>query len=267
MKRMPVMTQSSRKDIVRSQFNRQAQHFSKWPVTTNQEYARAYFNFCAMTPDDRLLDISCGTGDFCIFCAQNISHATGVDLSEKMIALAIRQSMGSGAENTAFRCGDASNLPYRNDTFSIVISKSAFHHYSNHTAIFREMIRCCSRHGRISVQDIVAYDDAKVNDFFESFERMVDPSHKVTCSKSFIRDLYQQNRIQIVSALEVPVDLNMNDYLKHAVRSEKDTVVLRQVIKDGLQDDVIKNYFYFKGKELFFKRNVFLVLGRKEPVH
>lgn len=261
------MTQGNRKDIVRSQFNRQAQNFSRWSVTKNLEYAEAYFNFCAMTSDDRLLDISCGSGEFCIFCAQNITHATGVDLSEKMIVLATQQSMGSGAENTTFRCGDAANLPYKGETFSIVISKSAFHHYSDYNTIFREMMRCCSRHGRISVQDIVAYDDANVNDFFESFERLVDPSHKVTCSKSFILEMYQQNNINILSTMDVTIDLNLIDYLKHAVRSEKDTVSLRQFIKAGLKDDVIKNYFYFKEKDLFFKRNVFLILGQKETVN
>ena len=67
--------------------------------------------------------------------------------------------------------------------------------------------------------------------------------------------------------MDVTVDLNLIDYLKHAVRSEKDTVLLRHFIKAGLKDDVIKKYFYFKEKDLFFKRNVFLVLGQKETVN
>ena len=43
--------------------------------------------------------------------------------------------------------------------------------------------------------------------------------------------------------MDVTIDLNLIDYLKHAVRSEKDTVILRQFIKAGLKDDAIKNYF------------------------
>jgi hypothetical protein len=38
------MTQDNRKDIVRSQFNRQANNFSRWSVTKNLEYAKAYFD-------------------------------------------------------------------------------------------------------------------------------------------------------------------------------------------------------------------------------
>jgi len=79
------MTQGNRNDVVRSQFNLQAQNFSRWSVTKNLEYAAAYFNFCAMTSDDRLLDISCGSGEFCIFCAQNITRATGVLVKTKSV--------------------------------------------------------------------------------------------------------------------------------------------------------------------------------------
>lgn len=113
----------------------------------------------------------------------------------------------------------------------------------------------------------MAYDNAEANDFFESFERLVDPSHKATCSKSFILDLYQKNNINILSTMDVTIELNLIDYLKHAVRSKKDTVILRQLIKAGLKDDVIKDYFCFKEKDLFFKRNVFLILGQKETIN
>ncbi|MFA5906063.1 MAG: class I SAM-dependent methyltransferase [Desulfobacula sp.] len=257
------MKEPDLKERVRVQFNRQAQRFSRWSVTKNPGYADSYFNFCRMSSDDRMLDISCGSGYFCNFCAQHITHAAGVDLSDKMIALAKQQAMDSGITNTDFRCGDAVDLPYEAETFSIVISKSAFHHYSEYHAIFREMKRCCGRQGRISIQDIAAYDDRKVNAFFESFERLVDASHKVACSKSFILDLYRQHNVDILSAMEITIDLNLNDYLDHAVRGEKDAIALRQWINAGLKDTAVKKYFHFKENDLFFKRNVFLILGQK----
>jgi ubiquinone/menaquinone biosynthesis C-methylase UbiE len=251
------------KEIVRLQFNRQAEKFSSWSVTKNSEYAGYYYHFCQMLPEDRLLDISCGSGEFCMYCAKHISHATGIDLSEKMIAMAEQEARESGITNTSFRCGDAASLPNESSIFSIVISKSAFHHYSEHAAIFREMHRCCRHKGRISIQDIVAYDDTDVNAFFESFERLVDASHKATCTKSYIIDLYQQNHVEILSKMEVMIDLNLNDYLNHAVRSDKDTVHINRLIESALKDKALKNYFHYKGNTLFFKRNVFMVLGCK----
>jgi ubiquinone/menaquinone biosynthesis C-methylase UbiE len=258
------MKQNNSKKIIRRQFNRQAEKFSSWSVTKNNEYAGYYYNFCGMTPEDRLLDVSCGSGEFCIFCAPNITHATGVDLSDNMIALAKKQSRASRIPNTTFQSGDAVNLPNKSGMYSVVVSKSAFHHYSEYHTIFKEMKRCCCQQGRISIQDIIAYDDKGVNDFFESFERLVDASHRATCSKSFILDLYKLNHVKILSTMAVEIDLNLNDYLSHAVRGNKDTLLLTDLIDKGLNDDVIKTYFYYKDNVLFFKRNVFLILGQKE---
>jgi len=252
------------KENVRFQFNRQTQEFSTWSVTKNTDYADLYFDFCRMAPDDHMLDISCGSGEFCIFCALSIAHATGVDLSDNMIALAKQQAMDSGITNTHFQRGDAVSLPYETESFSIVLSKSAFHHYSDYHTIFSQMKRCCKRQGRISIQDIVTYDDEAVNYFFESFEKRVDASHNATCSKSFIMDLYQQYDVNILSTLEITIDLNLNDYLNHAVRSNKETAELKQFIESGLKVDALKAYFQYKDKDLFFKRNVFVILGQKQ---
>lgn len=260
------MKQNNSKQLVRSQFDRQAEKFSRWSVTKNEAYAGYYYDFCRMTPEDRLLDVSCGSGEFCLFCAQHITHATGVDLSDNMIAMAKQQAQVSGITNTFFRCGDAVSMPDPSGVFSIVVSKSAFHHYSEHDSIFKEMKRCCRQQGRISIQDIIAYDDPYVNDFFESFEQLVDAAHMVTCAKSFILDLYQQHDVKILSTMEIAIDLNLNDYLNHAIRSDKDTLRLRQLIETGLKDDIIKNYFHYKKNDLFFIRNVFLVLGQKKIV-
>lgn len=263
MKEDLPMKQSNANDIVRLQFNRQAEKFSNWSVTKNSDYADYYSRFCQMAPEDRLLDISCGSGEFCMYCARHITHATGIDLSENMIAMAEQQAMAAGLTNTTFRCGDAASLPKESGLFSIVISKSAFHHYSEHAAIFREMQRVCRRQGRISVQDIIAYDDKGVNAFFESFEKLVDTSHKTTCTKSYIIDLYQQNHVEILSNMELAIDLNLNDYLKHAIRSDEDTDHLRRLIETGLKDKAFKKYFHYKDNALFFTRNVFMILGRK----
>jgi len=257
------MKDNTAKETVRDQFNRQSEKFSNWSVTRNEEYARYYYDFCKMTPEDRLLDVSCGSGEFCIFCAPKISHATGVDLSENMVALAEQQSRESGITNTTFKRGDAVDLPNQSGLYSIVVSKSAFHHYSEHDVIFKEMIRCCRQKGRISIQDIVAYEDKDVNDFFESFERLVDASHGATCSKSFIMDRYREHNVGILSMMEVAVDLHLSSYLDHAVRSDKDTALLRQLIEEGLKENGIKSYFHHKENDLYFKRNVFIILGQK----
>jgi len=58
------LKRSDEKELIRAPFNKQAENFSKWSVTQNEEYLEAYFTFCRMLQDDSLLDVACGTGEF-----------------------------------------------------------------------------------------------------------------------------------------------------------------------------------------------------------
>ena len=73
------------KEIVRRQFDIQAQNFSNWSVTRNEAYMQAYFEFIDLQKDDELLDVACGTGEFSVFCARRIRRVHGIDISAGMI--------------------------------------------------------------------------------------------------------------------------------------------------------------------------------------
>jgi len=54
------------KEIVKRQFDKQAQNFSNWSVTKNEAYMQAYFEFIDLQKKDELLDVACGTGEFSV---------------------------------------------------------------------------------------------------------------------------------------------------------------------------------------------------------
>jgi ubiquinone/menaquinone biosynthesis C-methylase UbiE len=249
--------------IIREQFNKQAESFSRWSVTQNREYLQAYFTFCRMSSDDRLLDVACGSGEFSLFAAPKIKKAVGVDISGGMIELARRQASEQRISNVTFRCHDVSEIPCDDESFSIVVCKSAFHHIHHYDVIMEEMIRCCAREGRISIQDIVAYENDHVNHFFEELERSIDISHHVAVSKNFILDLYDRHNLTVTATYEVEIDLNFKDYLGHADQSEKCRAEIQRLLERGLNDSGIADYFTEKDGEIFFRRNVFMILGTK----
>jgi tRNA/tmRNA/rRNA uracil-C5-methylase (TrmA/RlmC/RlmD family) len=96
------------KDIVKRQFDAQAQSFRSWSVTRNEEYMQAYFEFIGLQKEDELLDVACGTGEFSIFCAGRIRGVHSIDISEGMIELAQKQARASGLTNLTFKCHDVS---------------------------------------------------------------------------------------------------------------------------------------------------------------
>jgi len=250
-------------EIIRNQFNKQAENFSSWSVTQNKEYLQGYFTFCGMTQGDNLLDVACGSGEFSLFAAPHIKSAVGIDISDRMIELAQRQAFEKQINNVTFLCHNVSDIPCDDNSFSIVVCKSAFHHIDDYEKITGEMIRCCRSDGRISIQDIVAYENDHVNDFFERMERQIDISHHVSLSKDFIQGLYEQHNLTVTSTHEVGVELNFGEYLGHANQSDECRTEIQRLLETGLNDGQISEYFTTEDGELFFRRNVFMILGKK----
>jgi ubiquinone/menaquinone biosynthesis C-methylase UbiE len=250
-------------EIVKRQFDNQAQNFSSWSVTKNKEYQDAYFDFCELSAQDTLLDFACGTGDYAIAAAPRVKYVHGVDISKGMIEIAKKQAEQANVKNVNFICSPVEYTPFENESFSIIMCRSAFHHFNDYASIFDEMLRCCQTGGRISIQDIVAYPDEKVDNFFEEFEREVDISHQKTLSKEFIKTLYTQRDIEIKKTFEIEVDLNLQDYLGHARQSEESKSRISKLLEKGLNDPDISKKFFIKDQNLFFKREVLGILGEK----
>ena len=72
--------------IIKDQFNRQAENFANWAVSKNLEYIKAYFQFCQISPNDNLLDVACGPGDFTIYSAKQNTESVGIDISDEEIS-------------------------------------------------------------------------------------------------------------------------------------------------------------------------------------
>ena len=250
-------------ELVKKQFDQQAQNFSAWSVTRNIEYQRAYFEFCEISPHDTLLDFACGTGEYAIFAAPKVKYVCGVDISKGMIEIAQQQATQKNLNNISFFCNPIEQTLLEDGSFSIVICRSAFHHFQNYTEIFDEMIRCCRQGGRISAQDIIAYSNKKINSYFEEFEKAVDISHHKTLSKEHIKSYYAQRKIKVKNTFSIEVELNLQDYLGHAKQSEENKRMISSLIESGLNDPDISKFFVIKEGVLFFKRNVFLILGEK----
>src|SRR6185295_202429 len=90
-----------------------------------------------------ILEIGVGAGaDFQNWC-NHAHHATGVDLTEKAIALTReRLELNSIAgERYTLRTADAENLPFNDASFDLVYSWGVLHHTPDTEGAFREVFR------------------------------------------------------------------------------------------------------------------------------
>lgn len=249
--------------IVRDQFNKQATQFDNWTITQDEKTHQFLMEFYNISAADELLEFACGTGAFAIYAAGRARTVWGVDISEGMIEVATTNARERQLENIRFICSNAEKVSFESEQFSCVSSKAAYHHMKNYPAVFQEMKRYCQNQGRICIQDIISYEDSKLDDFFERLELLIDSCHHRTLSKQEIVDLYKQNNVEVFRALVSVSTLNFYEYVNHAVQTEEDKAEIDELVRMGLNDPLISQWLFTENDTLFWKRKVLTIAGYK----
>jgi len=106
------------------------------------EGAGEWYRFREMLPSfkgKRVLDLGCGFGWHCRYAAeQGALSVTGVDLSEKMLAVAQEKN---GLNSIVYRQASLGEVEFADAAFDIVLSSLAFHYLESFAAICRKVAR------------------------------------------------------------------------------------------------------------------------------
>lgn len=106
----------------------------------------------AAPPGARVLDAATGTGSQALAFANAGCEATGIDLSEEMIALA-RSKDGSG--RTTFLNADASSMPFTDGSFDVSVISFALHDMPGpmREKVLEELVRVTVPGGTVMIVD------------------------------------------------------------------------------------------------------------------
>jgi arsenite methyltransferase len=109
-----------------------------------------------------VLDLGSGGGIDVLLSAQRVGptgKVYGLDMTDEMLELALRNKQEAGAENVEFLRGYIEAVPLPAETVDVVISNCVINLSTDKPSVFAEMFRILRRGGRIGVTDVVA-DDA-----------------------------------------------------------------------------------------------------------
>src|SRR5690606_35541627 len=134
------------------QFTRQASTFGQ--ILSHSDAIDLLRYSCDVTPNDIVLDVACGPGLLVLDFARHAAWVTGLDLTPRMLEEAKRAAQVANISNVNWTLGDAYSLPFDDNSFSVVMSRFAFHHYQDPEVAFGEMVRVTRPEGRVLVADV-----------------------------------------------------------------------------------------------------------------
>jgi ubiquinone/menaquinone biosynthesis C-methylase UbiE len=106
-------------------------------------------NLLELRPEDDLLEIGCGNGYFLKKYAPHVNNIAGLDLSELSVKLATRKNKDRVTAGTAkFTQGDASQLPWEDNKFSVATAMASFAGFPKPLESLKEMYRVLRPGGR-----------------------------------------------------------------------------------------------------------------------
>lgn len=115
----------------------------------DQRWRRDLVRRLGIGPEDDVLDLATGTGDFAEICRAAGASATGLDFSRGMLtAAAGRHESGSWLQ------GDALHLPIRDGVFTVVVCGFALRNFVSIPPVLLEVARVLRPGGRIGLLEV-----------------------------------------------------------------------------------------------------------------
>ncbi|MBR6790849.1 MAG: methyltransferase domain-containing protein [Oscillospiraceae bacterium] len=200
-------------DAIRSSFSHQAGGYDAFSAAVDKErHLRQTVEALPLSPDDRALEVASGTGIFARSLAPRIREAVCLDATPAMLERARGETARRGIANLRTVEGLAEALPFEDESFDIVISRLALHHFPEISRPFAEMVRVLRPGGRLVVIDMEAAEPA-LRQTQDGIERRRDPSHVQNRSRREILALYRQHGLEVVRMETTGIPVPLHDWL------------------------------------------------------
>ena len=249
---------------IRESFTLQAKNFESSSMNfSKKEYLDYTVKCMNLNPNDEVLEAAAGTCACGRSIAPFVKSVTCYDATKAMLDVGRREAANSNLNNINFIEGLVEDMPFKKGEFDIVISRLAFHHFSNIESAFKEMARVVKENGKLVIIDMEAASE-ELREIEDNIETMRDMSHVKNISKDEFLALYKGYGFNVTMAESTPILVSLDAWFE-LTKTPDDT---RKEITDMMMDEIngkSKTGFKpsLKDGEIYFWQRWLLVIGEK----
>lgn len=238
----------SHQEQIVDQFTRQAVPFSTAPGIRDQTALQLLVDSSGVTANESVLDVACGPGLVLRAFAGRAAQVTGIDVTPAMITRA--RELLSEFSNVSLDTGHVLPLPYPDAHFDVVVSRYAFHHFPDPSAVLGEMRRVCKPGGRVVICDLLGSEDPCKADAFHSLEMVRDPSHVRSRRLRELQSYFEAHDLGAEVAAMYRLEFELEGLLSRSFPADGDIAALRARYHAAISDDGLGLHLRRVGSEV-----------------
>ncbi len=242
----------------------QAQNFESEDVNfTREDYLDYTISCIGPKAQDIVLEAAAGT---CV-CGRSfaplVQTVVCLDATLPMLEIGREKARSSHLENMIFVKGCAEELPFLDESFDLVFSRLAFHHFADTETVFSEMVRVLRPGGRLVLIDMEAAKE-ELRDIEDEIETLRDPSHVRNMSKGEMLKLFASHNLTVKKCDKKELQQKLKNWLALTNTPEN----IREEITERMKREISggeKTGFspYIENKEICFNQKWILIVGNK----
>lgn len=203
-----------------------------------------------INPNSRVLDLGTGTGYVSFEIAKRYKNINviGLDIVEETLKVNRQKVVEQNLNNISFVSYDGINFPFDDNSFDIIVTRYALHHFPNIEHTFSELARVLKKGGQFVVSDPTPNDN-DTSRFVDDYMKMKPDGH----IKYYTKDEFRQ--------LGENVGFSLDDSFQTEITFPRlrDTAYGYEVIMKEHSKDIISGYHVYEtqdGKYIYITQKV-----------
>lgn len=146
--------------------------------TKDESHIEAIMNSININTSGNILDVGTGSGYLAFELAQRYPdcNIVGLDILEDTLECNRTKANHLGLSNIQFKTYDGFVFPFENESFDIIVTRYALHHFPNLQDIFKEVSRVLKGGGQLFISDPTPNEN-DTEKFVDKFMQMKPDGH------------------------------------------------------------------------------------------